>query len=105
MKRELLQNCASDFVAALGRLIGIGSSAERDSFVVLDAAQFVTQQAGGVLFNVNLLLELQPVAHLHKLMCVSGIAVPASEFAAAIWIDRPGERHLSVADAAVHYGV
>src|ERR1700736_1540458 len=33
MKRELVQNCASDFVAVLGRLVGIGSSAERNGFV------------------------------------------------------------------------
>ena len=101
MKRELVQNCASDFVAVLGRLVGIGSSAERNGFVGLYASEFVTQEAGGILLHVNLLLELHAISHFHKLMGVARVAVAATEFAAAVRIDRPGERHLTATDAAV----
>ena len=101
MMRELFQNSAGDFVAALGRLVGIGGGAERDRFIGLNAAQFVAEQAGSVLLDVDLLLELHAIAHFHKLVGVAGVAVAASEFATAVRIDGPGEGHLTVADAAV----
>ena len=101
MARKLFQNSARDFVAAFGRLVGIGGGAERDCFVRLHAMQFVAEQSGGVLLHVDLLLELHAVAHFHEFVGVAGIAVTASELAAAVGIDRPGKRHLPVADAAV----
>jgi hypothetical protein len=101
MQRKLFQNPASHLIAPFGGLIGIGSSAERNGFVRLDAPQIVAQQAGSVLLDVNLLLELHAVAQFHEFVGVPGIAITAAELAASVWIDGPGEGHLTVADAAV----
>ena len=101
MAGELFQNSARDFVAAFGGLVGIGRGAERDGFVGLHAMQVVAEQSGGVLLDVDFLLELHAIAHFHELVGVAGVAVAASEFAAAVGIDGPGKRHLTVADAAV----
>src|SRR4029077_8030286 len=101
MPRKFLQNSAGNFVAALGRLIWVRGGAERDRFIRLNAAQFMAQQVGGVLFHVNLLLESHTVAHLHKFVRVAGVAVAASEFASTIGVDRPSEGHLPLADTAI----
>ncbi len=92
---------ARDFVAALGGLVRIGSSAEGDGFAGLYPAQFLAQQFGGVLLDVDFLFELHAVAHLHELVGVARVAVLAAELAAAIGIDGPGEGQSAVADAAV----
>src|SRR5581483_5733700 len=99
MVGELLEDRARDFIAVLGGLIGIGGRAQRDGFAWFDTPEFVAQKLGGVLLDVNLLFELQAVAHLHKLVGVAGIAIAAAELASAVWIDRPGEGHLTLADA------
>src|SRR5919201_3555548 len=46
-----------------------------------------------MLLHVNLLLEVESIAHLHELMGIAGIAVLAGKLASPIRIDRPGERH------------
>ncbi len=104
MARELFENAARDFVAALGRLVRIGCGAERNGFARLDRSQFVPQQVRGVLLDVDLLLELRAVAHFHEFVGVAGIAVLAGEFATSVGIDGPGEGHPAAADAAVQQG-
>ena len=99
--RKFFKNGARDLVAAFGRLVGIGCSPQRDRFVPFHAPQVVAEQPGSMLLDVNLLLELHAIAHLHELVRVAGIAVAASELAAAIRIDRPGERHLAITDAPI----
>ena len=101
MARKLFQNFARNFVPALRGLVRVGRSAQCNGFVRLYAAQFVTEQTGGMLLDVDFLLELQAIAHFHELMRVTGVAVAASELAAAIRIDGPCKRHLPIADAAV----
>src|SRR5579862_9092268 len=54
-----------------------------------------------MLLDVDLLLELHAVAHFHELVGIAGITVPASELAAAVRIDGPGEGHGAPAVAAV----
>ena len=56
------------------------------------------------MFDVDLLLELGAVAHFHEFMGVAGIAVAATEFAASVRIDAPGERHPASTDRAVQQG-
>ena len=104
MPRELFENAARDFVAALGRLVRIGGGAERNGFAWLDPPQFAAQQFRSVLLDVDFLLELGAVAHFHEFVGVAGIAVFAGKFAAAVRIDGPGERQVAVAYAAVQQG-
>src|SRR5579863_10530710 len=101
MAREFVENAARNFVAALGGLVGVGRGAERDGLVGLDPAQVMAQQRGRMLLDVDLALEVEPVAHLHKFVGIARVAVFAGEFAAAVGIDGPGEGHGAVADAAV----
>ena len=104
MASELFENAACDFVAALGRLVGIGCSAERDGFPRPHPPQFAPQHVSRVLFDVDLLLELGAVAHFHEFMGVAGIAVAATEFAASVRIDGPGEWHSASTGRAVQQG-
>src|SRR5581483_4434770 len=43
--------------------------------------------------DIDLLLEQVCVYHAHEFMCIAGVAVPTSKFAAAIGVDRVRERH------------
>jgi hypothetical protein len=54
-----------------------------------------------MLFDVNLALEVDAVAHLHEFVRVAGVAIFAGKLAAAIRIDGPLKRHAAPADAAV----
>src|SRR5207302_8878890 len=99
--RELFENSVRDSIATLGGLVGIGRGTEGNAFSPLDAPQFAAQQVRGVLLDVDFLLELYTVAHLHELVGVAGVAVFARELAAAIGIDGPGERKTATAGAAV----
>src|SRR5690242_14816539 len=101
MTSELFEDSARHFVASLGGLIGISRGAESNRLVTFYFAQFMAQQVRRVLLDVNFLLELHAVAHLHELVGVAGVAVAAAELASAIGIDGPGEGHLAIADAAV----
>ena len=101
MSRELFQDAARDFIAALGGLVGIGCRAQSDRFIASYFAQFLPQKIRGVLLDVDLLLELHALAHFHKFVGVAGVAVAAAELASAVGVDGPGEGHLAVADAAV----
>src|ERR1019366_24976 len=89
---ELLQNAARDLIEPLRRLVRIGRRAERNGFPGLDSTQVTPQQIRSVLLDVDLPLELRTVAHFHEFVSVAGITVLAGELAAAIRIDRPGER-------------
>src|SRR5438552_13463784 len=93
MSRQLLHNGARDFKLPLRWLIRIGCRANGNLLAVFYAAQLLPQQVGGVLLDVNLLLEIHAVAHLHKFVGVARVAIFAGELAAAIRIDRPGKRH------------
>ena len=93
MPGELLQDGAGHLEAPLRWLIGVGSGADRDFFSRLDLAKFLPQQVRGMLLDVNLLLEVDAVPHLHEFVGVAGITVFAGELAAAIGIDCPGEGH------------
>jgi hypothetical protein len=44
-----------------------------------------------VLLDVDFLLELGAVAHLHELVGVAGVTIFAGELAAAVRVDGPGE--------------
>ena len=96
MTGKLLENSARDFIAALGRLVGIGSGSERNGFPWLDSTQVAPQQIRSVLLDIDFLLELRAVAHFHELVRVAGIAVFAGELTAAVGIDGPGERAAAV---------
>src|SRR5438128_9739850 len=99
-----MQNCACNFQLFLDRLVWIGRRADGDLLSCLNPAKFLAQQVSRMLLGINLLLELNAVAHFHELMCVTRIAIFAGEFAPAIWIDRPGKGHLPPADASVQEG-
>jgi hypothetical protein len=53
------------------------------------------------LLDVDLLFELGAVAHFHEFVGVTGIAIAAAEFAAAVRIDGPGKGQVAIAHAAV----
>ena len=103
MPRQFFQNSSRHFEAAFSGLVRIGGGADRDLFSRLYVPELLPQQIGGVLLDVDLLLEVHAIAHLHKFVGVAGITVLAGKFAAAIRIDRPGKRHAH-AGAAVKQG-
>jgi hypothetical protein len=96
---KLLQNSARDLIAPLGWLIGIGCGSQGDGFSRLHATQIMPQQFGGMLLDIDFLLELRSVPQFHKFMSVAGIAVLAGKLASAVRIDRPGERHADASTA------
>ncbi len=103
MPGQFFQDGAGHFEAALGGLIGIGGGSDGNLLPRLHPAQFLPQQVGGMLLDVDLLLEIHAVAHFHELVGVAGVAVFAGKLAAAIGIDGPLEGHAH-AGAAVEQG-
>src|SRR5262249_44920967 len=97
MPGKFLQNSASDFIAALGRLIWVRGGSESNRFARLHLAQFLAEQICGMLFDIDLLLEFHAVAHFHELVGITGVAIAAAELASAVGIDGPGKRHLALA--------
>ncbi len=91
MQRKLLQQAARHLEALLRRLVGVGGRAQRDGLAPLHLLQIAPQQPRRLLLDVNLALEVQPVAHFHELVGIARIAVFAGEFAAAIRVNGPGE--------------
>src|SRR5712671_1391402 len=105
MARELFEDAARDFVAALGGLVRIGRSAQGNAFPQLDTSQVVTQQLRCVQLYVDLLLKLAALAQLHEFVGIACVAILAAKFAAAVGIDGPSEGHAAAADAAVEQGL
>ncbi len=93
MPRELLQQRARYAKASLGRLVGIGGGADGDPLAALHLPQVAPELRGDVLLGVNLTLEFQAIAQLHELVRVARVAILTGKLAAAVGIDRPGERH------------
>src|SRR6476620_10426585 len=93
MPRDLLKDCSCDLELLFDRLIRISCSPQRDVFARLDFAQFLPEQVSRVLLGVDLLFELNPVAHLHKLMRITRITIFAGKLAPAVRIYCPGKRH------------
>src|SRR6476646_938663 len=101
MPSKFFENRARDFKLALNWLIRISGGADRNLLSRLHFANFLSQKLSRVLLDINLLLELDAVPHLHELVGVACVAIFAGKLASAIWVDRPGKRHLTAADAAV----
>src|ERR1700733_1166687 len=91
--REGLEHRASDSIAALSGLIGIGRSAQGDGVPLRELAQFTQERRAIEMFGVDAALEIQRVAQLHEFMGVTGIAVLTAELAAAVGVDAPLERN------------
>src|SRR5260370_1741070 len=104
MERELFEDAARDFVAALGGLVRVGRGAQGNAFPRLDTSEVAAQQLRCVLLYVDLLLELPAVAQLHEFVGIARVAILAAKFAAAVRIDGPGEGHAATAGAAVQQG-
>ena len=83
---EGLQHLASDVETPLGRLIGIGGRADPDRVAGLEPPKFGPKRGGHKLFCINLALEQLRIAQFHELMRVAGVAILATELAAAIGI-------------------
>ena len=90
---QLLQDCSRHLVVLLRGLIRIGGSADGDFLAWFHLTELLAQESGGMLLDVNLLLEIGAVVHLHELMGVTGVAVFAGELATAIRINGPGKGH------------
>ena len=96
---QLFQASAGDAIFFFGGLIRIGGSADADMLGGAFAAggegifggDLVREQDGGVFLHEDFLFEGQAV-QFHKFVGITGVAVFAGEFAAAIGIDGPIER-------------
>ena len=92
--RKDLEHAPGDFKLPLGRLIRIGGRAQGDGQPLVAAlAKLGAQALGRVGLGVDFALKVPAVPHLHELVRVTGIAVVAAEFAAAIGVEGPGKRH------------
>ena len=87
---EDFEDGAGSAEAALGRLIGIGCGADGYRLIWGYFAQVSAQQRGGVGLGVDLVFEFAGV-EVHEFVRVAGVAVAASELAAAVGVDRPFE--------------
>lgn len=92
-RRKNLQDFVCHREAPLGGLIGIGGGSDGDPVLAADSAQFGGQRGGEEPLGEDLPLEGADGVELHELVRVAGVAVEAAEFAAAVRIDGPLERH------------
>ena len=89
----MIEDGAGQAVLPLGGLIGIGGGADRDGFSGRERAQFGTERCGVEMLYENFALEVFGLAEFHEFVSVAGVAILATEFAAAIGIDHPAEGH------------
>ena len=102
-RRKDFENGTRAPESPFGRLIGIGRGADGDGFGRVELAQLLPQDRRQIALGVDLILEERGVLHSHELVGVAGVAIFAAEFAAAIRIDGPAERHArpgAIQDAA-----
>src|SRR4051812_42852494 len=91
--RENLEHRPCPSVTSFRRLIRIGRGAERNRFTGLYAGQFFCQMSFDVALGKNPVFELLTITQFHELVGVSGIAISATELAAPVRVEAPGERH------------
>ena len=76
-----------------GRLIRIGGGADRYAAAAVDSFQLPPENPRHIRLRVDLVFELEAVAQFHEFVCVARVAILAAEFAAAVRIQTPLERH------------
>src|ERR1041385_1765589 len=75
----------------LRRLVRICGRADGDALTGTHMLEFLAQEPGAMLLDVNLAFKIQAVAQLHELVRVAGVAVLAGKLTSAIGIDHPAE--------------
>ena len=90
--RENLEDGVRPHETPLGGLIRIGRRADCNGLAFIDFRQLALQNFGHSRFRVDLVFECGGV-FFHELVRVAGVAIFAAEFAAAVGIDGPAERH------------
>jgi hypothetical protein len=75
----------------LQRLVRIGRRPQRNLRSRLQPLQLLGQQPGGIFLEINFSFKILLRTQFEELMRVSGIAVAASKFTAAIWVDGVGK--------------
>ncbi len=117
---KYLQQAARDAHPPFDRLVGIGGGAQGNLVAWVDFAEFLIEQPRRILLQVYLPLEghsptlrgsvIGAGGHnrdrpgLQELVRVTGVAVAAAELAAAIRVDRVGQRELAPRDGLVQDG-
>src|SRR6185295_9137393 len=74
-------------------MIRISSSAYGDRFTRRKTPQFRLERRGIEMFDEDLALKRFRIVELHEFVGVARITILAAEFAAAVRIDHPAERH------------
>ena len=91
-------------MAALSRLIWVGSCSNRNLLAPPNFLQIAPQQPRRFVLYKDFVFELIRITDLHELMRVARIAILAGELAAAIGIDGPGKGKIAMRVAAVENG-